>query len=96
MEEHAWVKELPAEVMVCDTSGDILEMNAAAAALFADDGGKGLLGTNVLGCHPDPARGKLESMLDRQTTNAYFNTENGEKRFFFQSPWYKNGRCRVR
>jgi hypothetical protein len=25
------------------------------------------------------------------TTNAYFNTENDEKRFFFQSPWYKDG-----
>jgi hypothetical protein len=31
-------------------------------------------------------------MLENQTANAYFNTENGEKRFFFQSPWYQDGR----
>jgi hypothetical protein len=86
-----WVKELPAEIMVCDSGGIILEMNAHAEALFADDGGSGLLGTNVLDCHSDPARGKLEHMLERQTAHAYFNTENGEKRLFFQSPWYKEG-----
>ncbi len=86
-----WVKELPAEIMVCDSSGTILEMNAQAEALFAKDGGLGLLATNVLACHPDPSRGKLEAMLDKQTANSYFNTENGEKRFFFQSPWYTFG-----
>jgi hypothetical protein len=91
MRAHAWVKELPAEVIVCDTSGTILEMNAEAEILFAEDGGRGLLGKNVLDCHPGPSRGKLEGMLEKQTANAYFNTEDGEKRFFFQSPWYKEG-----
>ena len=92
MTEHAWVEELPAEVMVCDTNGTILEMNNEAEVLFEDDGGRGLLGANVLACHPEPSRSKLEGMLEKQTTNSYFNTENGEKRFFFQSPWYKEGR----
>ncbi len=91
MTEHAWVEELPAEVVVCDTTGISLEMNAEAEKLFAEDGGRGLLGANVLDCHPEPSRSKLEGMLDKQTANAYFNTENGEKRFFFQSPWYKEG-----
>jgi transcriptional regulator with PAS, ATPase and Fis domain len=91
MNTGLWVKELPAEIMVCDSSGIILEMNAQAEVLFANDGGRGLLGTQVLACHPDPSRGKLETMLDKQTSNSYFNTENGEKRFFFQSPWYTTG-----
>ncbi|HEX7541933.1 MAG TPA: hypothetical protein VF352_07365 [Anaerolineales bacterium] len=91
MSEGLWVKELPTEIMVCDSDGIILEMNAQAEALFAEDGGRDLLGTNMLDCHPDPARGKLEGMLEKQTANSYFNTENGEKRFFFQSPWYKEG-----
>jgi hypothetical protein len=86
-----WVKELPAEIMVCDPGGIVLEMNTQAEALFRKDGGRGLLSSNVLDCHPQPAFGKLESMLDNQTANSYFNTENGEKRFFFQSPWYKDG-----
>ena len=92
MSTGKWVREFPAEVMVCDPAGLILEMNAAAEVLFAGDGGRSLLGKNVLACHPDTALGKLEGMLAGQTTNAYFNTENGEKRFFFQSPWFKQGR----
>jgi hypothetical protein len=92
MSNGDWVKELPAEVMVCDPDGLILEMNAEAALLFAADGGRSLLGRNVLECHPDPSRRKLEVMLEEQTANAYFNTENGEKRFFLQSPWYQRGR----
>jgi hypothetical protein len=91
MEEHAWVKELPAEVMVCDETGIILEMNAEAKALFAKDGGDALLGLNVLGCHPEPSRSKLDDMLLRPSANAYFSTENGAKRFFFQAPWYQDG-----
>lgn len=91
MSKGHWFNELPAEIMVCDSSGIILEMNAQAEALFAEDGGRGLLGTNLLDCHPEPSRAKLEGMLDKQTTNGYFNTEKGEKRFFFQSPWYKDG-----
>lgn len=86
-----WVKELPAEVMVCDTEGTILEMNAEAESLFAEDGGRGLLGASALDCHPEPSRSKLAGMMDRQIKNAYYNTEKGEKRFFFQSPWYRDG-----
>ena len=92
MSEGQWVKELPAEVMVCDANGTILEMNDGAVVLFEEDGGRSLLGSNVLACHSEPSRLKLEGMLEKQTINAYFNTENGEKRFFFQSPWYKDGR----
>jgi transcriptional regulator with PAS, ATPase and Fis domain len=88
---HAWVREFPAEVMVCDTQGIVLEMNAAAAALFAEDGGYALIDSNLLDCHPEPARTKLLGMLATQSANAYYNTEAGEKRFFFQSPWYLDG-----
>jgi len=90
--KELWVRELPAEIMVCDPSGTIIEMNIQAEELFAEDGGRDLLGCDVLDCHPDPARSKLEGMLDKQTANSYFNTENGEKRFFYQSPWYKENR----
>jgi sensor histidine kinase regulating citrate/malate metabolism len=91
MSQGNWVRELPAEIMVCDKEGVILEMNLQAETLFAADGGRSLLGRNVLACHPQPSKGKLEKMLARQVPNAYFNTENGEKRFFFQSPWIEDG-----
>ena len=87
-----WVRELHAEVMVCDTHGTILEMNAEAETLFSEAGGSSLLGTNVLTCHPEPSRTKLSGMMEDQIPNAYFNTEEGEKRFFCQSPWFKDGK----
>ena len=92
MSNGLWVKELPGEIMVCDSSGIVLAMNNHADELFAGDGGRDLLGTNVLDCHPDPAFGKLKGMLEDQSANCYFNTENGEKRLFFQAPWYLGGR----
>lgn len=76
--------------MVCDTKGIIIEMNLEAENLFAEDGGPGLLGSNVLDCHPEPSRTKLAGMMENQISNAYFNTEDGEKRFFFQAPWYRD------
>jgi hypothetical protein len=87
-----WVKELPAEIMVCDSTGVILEMNDHADLLFADDGGEDLIGENVLSCHPETASTKLRGMLESPSVNCYFNTENGEKRFFFQSPWHREDR----
>ncbi len=91
MNDGMWVRDIPAEIMVCDPVGIILEMNAHAEALFIEDGGSKLLGANVLDCHPAPERAKLEVMLDTQTAHSYFNTEKGETRFFFQSPWYQDG-----
>jgi len=88
MSTGKWVKEFPAEIMVCDSGGIIHEMNVHAEMLFAEEGGRKLLGKDVLECHTDPARGKLAEMLEKQIPNSYFNTENGEKRFFLQSPWF--------
>jgi transcriptional regulator with PAS, ATPase and Fis domain len=89
--QGGWVRELQAEVMTCDREGIILEMNDQAELLFAGDGGRCLVGQNVLDCHPEPARSKLAAMLMQPVTNAYLETENGEKRFFFQAPWYRQG-----
>jgi PAS domain-containing protein len=86
-----WVREFPAEVTVCDCQGTLLEMNWAAEALFCEDGGRGLLGANILECHPDTARIKLANLMKSPAANAYFETEHGKKRFYFQSPWYRDG-----
>ena len=88
---NEWVGEFPAEITVCDTEGTVVEMNAGADDLFQEDGGRLLMGTNLLNCHPEPARSRLAGMLEKPLSNAYFETEKGEKRFFFQSPWYQNG-----
>jgi PAS domain-containing protein len=89
--EHAWVKEFPAAVTVCDPDGIILEMNDKAAKSFEKDGGYALIGKNVLDCHPDPARGQLERLMAARQSNVYTIEKKGVKKLIYQSPWYHNG-----
>jgi len=90
--ENAWIKEFPAAITVSDPDGIILEMNDRAAKSMAKDGGLALIGKNMLDCHPDPARGKLERLLDERKANIYTIEKNGVKKFIYQSPWFKDGR----
>ena len=89
--EYSWIKEFPAAVTVCDSQGIILEMNDKAAKTFEKDGGYALIGKNLLDCHPDPARGKLERLLDQQKANVYTIEKNGMKKLIYQTPWFHNG-----
>jgi len=91
MADHAWVKEFPAAVTVCDTEGRIIEMNRRSAEGFAADGGAGLVGTNVLDCHPEPSRSKLRKMMDERRANVYTIKKKGKKKLIYQSPWFKDG-----
>ncbi len=91
-EENAWIKEFPAAITVCDVEGMLLEMNDKAAKTFEKDGGRELIGKNMLDCHPDPARGKVERLMDGQQKNVYTIEKNGVKKLIYQSPWYKDGK----
>lgn len=87
-----WVEEAPLAVTVCDQEGVIVGMNQWAAQSFSSSGGRALIGTNVLDCHPEPARSKLKAMLGEQRTNAYTIRKEGRKKLIFQSPWRREGR----
>jgi len=91
MNPHGWVKDFPASITVCDGDGIILEMNDRAMASFADDGGAALIGTNVLDCHPEPARTQLQVMLATGEKNVYTIQKNGVKKLIYQAPWYEHG-----
>jgi transcriptional regulator with PAS, ATPase and Fis domain len=91
MTTHAWVDEFPAAITVSDEKGTILEMNARAVKTFEKDGGKTLIGTNVLDCHPEPARSKLGAIMADRKTNAYTIEKAGLKKFVYQAPWYRDG-----
>jgi transcriptional regulator with PAS, ATPase and Fis domain len=88
--DFSWVKEFPAAITVCDPDGIILEMNDKAAEAFTEDGGRGLIGKNLLDCHPEPARSKVERMLDKQKKNVYTIEKKGKKKLIYQTPWYKD------
>jgi hypothetical protein len=89
--EHAWVKEFPGAVTLCDPDGIIIEMNDKAAKTFENDGGRNLIGKNVLDCHPEPARSELAGLMERRQPNVYTIEKNGVKKLIYQSPWHLNG-----
>ncbi len=91
MNENEWIKEFPAAVTVCDAEGILLEMNDKAAKTFEADGGRKLIGSNMLDCHPEPSRTKTERLLLSRERNVYTIEKNGIKKLIYQSPWYKNG-----
>jgi len=94
MADHAWINEFPGAITVCDVDGIILEMNDQAAKGYAADGGRALIGKNMLDCHPEPARTKTKRLLDSKQKNVYTIEKNGVKKLIYQSPWYENGECR--
>jgi PAS domain-containing protein len=88
---HEWVNGFPGAVTVCDRDGVILELNERAVEVFAADGGRALVGANVLACHPEPARTKLAKMLAAGETNVYTIEKDGVKKLIYQAPWYRDG-----
>jgi transcriptional regulator with PAS, ATPase and Fis domain len=93
MQGHDWIKQFPAAITVCDCKGVILDMNDKAAQTFEKDGGYALIGKNLLDCHPEPARSKVQRLLDACEKNIYTIEKNGVKKLIYQSPWYANGQC---
>jgi hypothetical protein len=90
MSEHEWIKQFPGAVTVCNCEGIILEMNDKAAQTFEKDGGYALIGKNLLDCHPEPARAKIQIMLDSCEKNVYTIEKNGIRKLIYQSPWFKD------
>lgn len=86
-----WIKELPYPVTLCDKEGIIIAMNDSSVNEFEDDGGRELIGTNVLDCHPEPSHTKLKEMLAEEKENIYIIDKNGKRKMICQTPWYKDG-----
>ena len=94
MLNHAWVKEFPGSITVCDAEGIILDMNDKSIKTFESQGGAELIGTQLLDCHPEPARTKLAELLAARRRNVYTIEKNGVRKLIYQSPWYENGEYR--
>jgi len=88
---HEWIEEFPAAITVCSQEGILLEMNEKAAKTYELDGGMDLIGTNMLDCHPEPARSKTERLLAAREKNVYTIEKNGVNKMIYQAPWYKDG-----
>lgn len=75
-------------VTVCAKDGTILDMNSKSRKTFLKPGQNGIIGQNVLDCHPEPARSLLDDMLKHPRTNIYTVEKEGLKKLIFQTPWY--------
>ncbi len=87
----SWIQEFPGAITVCDADGIILDMNERAAQSFAESGGKQLIGSNLLDCHPERARDKVKQLLETRQKNVYTIEKKGVKKLVYQTPWYQNG-----
>jgi transcriptional regulator with PAS, ATPase and Fis domain len=87
-----WTEGMQAAMTVCDENGKVLYLNEKAAQTFAKNGGKALVGTNLMDCHPEPARSKVKDLLANPRYNAYTIEKNGIKKLIYQTPWYENGK----
>lgn len=92
MNDSAWIEEFPAAITVCNPQGIILAMNEKSCTTFEKEGGANLIGTDVLICHPEPARTKLLALLESASSNVYTIEKAGIKKLIYQSPWYKDGK----
>ena len=85
-----WTKEFPGAVTVCDRQGVITEMNDRSAATFEADGGRALVGANLLDCHPEPSRSLVADLLANPRVNAYTIEKRGVRKLIYQAPWYRD------
>lgn len=91
MIENSWVKNFPAAITVCDEKAIITEMNDTSVKVFENDGGKSLIGTNLLDCHPEPSKSELIEIMEQKRINVYTIEKDGKKKLIYQTPNYVNG-----
>jgi PAS domain S-box-containing protein len=91
MSTGSWTREFFGAITVCDKQGTILEMNEQAIENFANYGGRKLIGSNLLDCHPEPSKSRLKSLMENQQRNIYTIETNGIRKIVIQSPWYEKG-----
>ena len=94
MTDSRWAKEFPGAITVCDADGIILEMNDKAAKSFETSGGRKLIGTQLLDCHSEASRAKVQQLLETHQANIYTIEKSGSHKLIYQSPWYQDGEYR--
>jgi len=86
-----WFEELPCAVTVCDVAYRILYLNARAAEVNARDGGKSLIGRDMMACHPPEAQEKLRRVMESGRPNIYTIEKGGVRKMIYQAHWRRNG-----
>lgn len=82
-----WTTGAPMAITVTDRQGTIVSMNDRAAEVFADDGGRALLGTDVMQCHGPASRRIIEDILETGTSHIYTIEKKGKRKMIVQMRW---------
>ena len=86
-----WMEEFPAAITISDKDHVIVYLNTKAAKTMEKDGGKELVGRNLLACHKHRSIDIIERIFSTGIPNAYTIEKKGGKKFIYQAPWRKNG-----
>ena len=65
--------------------------NKRSANTYEKNGGKQLIGKQLMDCHPERAKKIIRELMNEGKTNAYTIEKEGLKKLIYQSPWYENG-----
>ena len=87
----SWFNGFPGAITICDAQGILIDMNDKAAETLREDGGRALIGKNILDCHPEPSKSKLKAMMEKRESNTYTIEKKGVKKLIYQSPIYTGG-----
>jgi len=87
----AWLDGIEVAATVCDRQGVCVYVNERAAQVFAKDGGRALVGRNLLDCHPEPARLRFAAQLATPAPSSYTIEKAGVRKLIHQVPWYRDG-----
>ncbi len=90
--DFEWFEHLPCAITVRDKKYKILYMNERSAEVNKESGGKGLVGKNLMNCHPPEAQKKLREVMVSGRPRAFTLEKKGVKKLVLQSHWRKNGR----
>ncbi len=86
-----WMEEFPGAVTVSDRDHIIVYLNAKAAKTLAAEGGKDLIGRNLMACHKHRSIDIIERIFRTGEPNAYTIEKKGVRKFIYQAPWRKGG-----
>jgi len=84
-----WQKDFPGAITVCDENLVITYMNDASIKTFEEDGGKNLIGRNLLDCHGEASKEKILEISKGKTPNIYTIEKKGMKKLIYQAPVFE-------
>jgi transcriptional regulator with PAS, ATPase and Fis domain len=89
-----WIEKLDGNIIVSDADGIIIYMNEKAISNYEKEGGKNLIGKNMMDCHNETSRQKILEIMKTHQNNVYTIEKKGKKKIIYQSPWIRDGQFR--